>query len=315
MILEILSIRVKQLFRIIIQIGVFRTIFLSGLLSLFLVYVFIILSEKTYHIYLLGVFITLLLAIQIKRKDKVFLNIYAKKPQLVFFVEYLILSIPLIIPQIYYELWTWLCLFLLSLSIVPFLNLNIKQSSINSIFQRAIPNDNFEWKSGVRKNLILLISLWTIGLITSFYFMTVPIIIFVLGVIILNFYEKPEPLQILLAPELNSKKFLQQKIKNHLIVFYSLITPLILLSIAFNPEYYYILLIECCAFSFLLIYTILLKYAFYKPNVKSGATQIYTNIGVLGLLLPIFLPIILILSIRFLFKASNNLNFYLNDYN
>lgn len=315
MIFEILNIRVKQLFRIIIQIGIFRAIFLLGILSLFLLYIFIILSEKTYQIYLIGVFITLLLAIQIKRKDKVFLNIYAKKPQIIFLIEYLILSIPLIIPLIYYDLWTWLFLFLLSLPLIPFLNLNIKHNSINSVFQRIIPNDNFEWKAGMRKNIILLISLWIIGLITSFYFMSVPIIIFVLGVIILNFYEKPEPLQILLAQELNTKMFLRKKIINHLIVFYSMITPLILLSVAFNPEYYYILLIEFFAFSFLLIYTILLKYAFYKPNIKSGATQIFTNIGVIGLVIPIFIPLIIILSIRFLFKASNNLNFYLNDYN
>ena len=315
MIIEILNIRVRQLFRMIIQIGIFRAIFLFGLLSLFIGYIFLILSEKTYHIYLISVFIALILAVQVKRKDKVFLSVYAKKYQVVFFIEYLILSFPLIIPLIYYELWSWMFLFVLSLLIISFLNFNIKRTSVNSVLQRLIPNNNFEWKAGVRKNIIPLISLWTIGLITSFYFASVPIIIFVLGVIILNFYEKPEPLQILLAPELNTKKFLQKKIKNHLMVFFLMIMPLILLSVAFNPEYYYILLIEFFAFSFLLIYTILLKYAFYRPNITSGASKIFTNIGVLGLIIPIFMPLIIILSIRFLFKASNNLNFYLNDFN
>ena len=315
MIIEILKTRLRQLIRIIIQIGIFRTIILFVALIVFLLYSFLILSEKTYHTYLIGIFITLLLAIQINRKDKLFLNIYAKKPRVIFIIEYFILSLPLIALLIYNDLWASLLLVLLSLSIISFLNLNIKQSSINSVFQKIIPNDNFEWKAGVRKNFILIILLLIIGLFTSFYVASAPIIIFILGVIILNFYEKSEPLQILLAQELNTKMFLQKKIINHFLVFYSMTIPLILLSVAFNPEYYYILLIELFAFSVLLIYTILLKYAFYKPNTISGAVQIYTNIGILGLLIPIIIPLIIILSIRFLFKALNNLNFYLNDYN
>ena len=315
MIAEILNIRIKQLFRIILQIGIIRAIFLLGLLSFLFLYVFITLSEKSNQEFIVGAYVLLLLTIQIKRKDKVFLNIYAKVPQSIFQFEYFLLSLPILIPLIYYGLWTYLLLFTICLIAIPFLRISIKQSSINSVFQRIIPDENFEWKSGIRKTLITFIGIWLIGLSTSFFVASVPIAIFVLGVIILNFYEKSEPLQILLADELNVKRFLIKKIKNHLLLFSVLIIPLILPFIVFNLEYYYIPLIEYAIFSILLIYTILLKYAFYQPNSKSGAMQIYTMIGVVSLFIPVLIPVVLLLSIKFAFQASNKLNFYLNDFN
>ena len=178
-----------------------------------------------------------------------------------------------------------------------------------------IPDDNFEWKAGIRKNLFFFLGIWLIGMATSFFIASVPIAIFILGVIVLNFYEKPEPVQILLANELNTKKFLINKIQNHLIVFAITIVPLILLFIIFNPQYYYIPLIEFTIFSILLVYTILLKYAFYRPKNKSGATQIFSMIGIISIFIPFFIPIVLILSIKFLIQATNNLKFYLNDFN
>ena len=315
MITEILNIRIKQLFRIVLQIGIIRAIFLLGLLSFLFLYVFVTLSEKSNQEFIVGAYILLLLSIQIKRKDKVFLNIYAKVSQSIFLFEYLLLSLPILIPLIYYGLWTYLLLFTICLIIIPFLKISIKKSSVNSVFQRIIPNENFEWKSGIRKNLIPFIGIWLIGLSTSFFVASVPIVIFVLGMIVLSFYEKPEPLQILLADELGVKRFLIKKIKKHLILFSILIIPLILSFLIFNLEYYYIPLIEYAMFSILLIYTILLKYAFYQPNNKSGAMQIFTMIGVISLFIPVFIPLILLLSMKFAFQASNNLNFFLNDFN
>jgi hypothetical protein len=311
----ILNIRIKQLIRIILQIGIIRTIFLLGLFVFILLYIFITLSEKSNQEFIVGVYVLLLLSIQIKRKDKVFLNIYTKVPQSIFLFEYILLSLPILIPLIYYGLWIYLLFFIICLIIIPFLKISIKKSSVNSVFQRIIPNENFEWKSGIRKNLVPFIGIWFIGLSMSFFVASVPIVIFVLGMIVLNFYEKPEPLQILLADELGVKRFLIKKIKKHLILFFILIIPLILSFLIFNLEYYYIPLIEYVMFSILLIYTILLKYAFYQPNNKSGAMQIFTMIGVISLFIPVFIPLILFLSMKFAFQASNNLNFFLNDFN
>jgi len=57
------------------------------------------------------------------------------------------------------------------------------------------------------------------------------------------------------------------------------------------------------------------KYAFFEPNIKSPAAQVFLNIGGVGLILPIFLPVIWLLTVRFYIKSVNNLNFFLDDYN
>jgi len=56
------------------------------------------------------------------------------------------------------------------------------------------------------------------------------------------------------------------------------------------------------------------KYSFYEPNSKSSAAQIFIGIGFVGLLMPIFAPLIILLSLRFYLKAKQNLSYYLNDY-
>lgn len=81
MIVEILNIRVKQTVRIISQIGIFRTIFLFGLIASFLLFLFIKTKENSYEELMIGIFVLLILLIQLKRKDKEFLEIYALKPQ------------------------------------------------------------------------------------------------------------------------------------------------------------------------------------------------------------------------------------------
>ncbi|MCK4662272.1 MAG: hypothetical protein KAT68_05365 [Bacteroidales bacterium] len=315
MIKGILKIRAKQLFRIILDIGVIRALFLFGMISFGLLAMFIILAEKSYQEIIIGIFALTIISIHLKRKDKEFIKLYSSKPHIVFLLEYVLLSLPLLTLLIYNKLWSYALFFFLFLVIITFLKINTKKNSLNTVFQKMIPDDNFEWKAGIRKNLIPFIGIWFIGLVTSFFIASVPIAIFILGAIVFGFYEKPEPLQILLTNELNTRKFLTNKIQNHLMIFAITIIPLILSFLIFNPEYYYIPLIEFILFSILLVYNILLKYAFYRPDNKSGATQIFSMIGIISVFIPFFIFVVLILSVKFLFQATNNLKFYLNDFN
>ncbi|OQX78263.1 MAG: hypothetical protein B6D61_05980 [Bacteroidetes bacterium 4484_249] len=315
MITEILKIRAKQSFRVISEIGIFRAIFLLGLICFSLLALFAKLAESSYREIILGIFALTILSVHSKRKDKEFISIYAQQPYIIFLIEYFIISLPLMFALAYNKLWGEALIFLLFMVIVPFLNINAKKKSINSRVQKLIPDYNFEWKAGIRKNLIIFTGIWLIGIATSFFIASVPITIFILGVTVISFYEKPEPVQILLANELSARKFLTKKILNHLLIFAITIIPLILSFLIFNPQYYYIPLAEFVIFSILLVYTILLKYAFYRPDNISGATQIFSMIGIISIFIPVFLPLVLILSIKFLFQATNNLKFYLNDFN
>ena len=295
--------------------GLFRALVLFGLLCFGLLAMFVKLAGDSYQQIIIGGILFSILSMHLKRKDKEFMNINAPFPPIVFFVEYFLLSLPLILALIYYQLWIYLLFVLMFLIIVSFINFSAKKSGINSVFQRIIPDNNFEWKAGVRRYYFLFVGVWIAGFASSYFMAGVPIAIFVLGVLVISFYEKSESLQLLLANELGAGKFLAFKMRMHLSAFTILIVPLVLAYIVFNPQYYYIPLVEFLIFVILLIYTILLKYAFYRPDADSSAIQVFSMIGIVCLFVPVFLPIVLLLSIKFFFRAKQNLNFHLDDFN
>ena len=124
--------------------------------------------------------------------------------------------------------------------LIVHLDLKKKLSNRNTWLQQSIPSECFEWKGGVRQTLFILIPFWVIGLCTSFFIGSVPITLFILGII---------------------------------------------------------------------------PFSFYEPNSKSPSVQIFSALGITCGIIPLLLPVIWLLSIRFYFKSKENLNIYLNDYN
>jgi len=315
MITGILDIRIKQAYRMFSDIGIFRTVFLVGFVALFFISLFFSIKDNTKEELVMGIFLLSILFLHLKRKDKEFIEIYAPKPHPVFLTEYAILSIPLILSLFSKYLWGFVIVYLFILTLIPLLKITPKKSSLNTVFQKWIPDENFEWKAGTRKYLLLFMVLWPVGFLTSFFTASVPVILFILSAVVLSFYQKSEPLSILLAGELSTVPFLKKKVKSQLLSFSVLVLPLVLSFIIFHPRFYYIPVLEYVLFVILIIYTLLLKYAFYQPDKESGAIKVYSWIGAFCLFIPVFIPVILILSVKFLFQASNRLNFYLHDFN
>lgn len=191
----------------------------------------------------------------------------------------------------------------------------IKQKSLNSTIQRLIPSGSYEWKAGMRKSLIVVTITWILGLLTSFFIGSVPAVIFILGILSWDFYEKCEPLEMILSFELGADSFLIQKIKNQVIIYSIFVVPLIMMFTVFHYEYWYIPVIEYFLFITSHIYLILTKYAFYQTNNQPAGAQVFGTIGIMCIIIPIFIPVVWLLSIRFYNKSKENLNFYLNDFN
>lgn len=315
MIKALIKIRFKQLFRGIIGIGLIRIIFLIGLLGFVAIIMFIQLSINPNVYYITVVYLLIITLIHIRRQDKVFLKSHFANYKLIYLAEYFLLILPIILCLAYYFQWFSAVLVLFGIGIIINLDFKFIQRSLNTKIQQFIPHDCFEWKAGIRKTLFLILAIWIISLGTSFFIGSVPIAIFIFGIIPINFYEKNEPYQMILAYEMNTNKFLLYKIKLQITLFSILTIPLIVGFMIFHFEMWYIPVVEYFIFLSLHVYFILTKYAFYEPNSKSAATQLFEAFGVLGIITPILIPIIWLLSIWFYFKSHENLNFYLNDYN
>lgn len=315
MISALFKIRLKQIQRAILEIGFLRIILLILLFGFAVIYMYVLSSKLQNSVYVTSFMIFVVVLIQTRRQDKKFSRIHFKHFRLTFFIEYIFLSIPLFIClAIHSHLIVIYVLFFLLFGIT-WINIKPKNQNLNTAIQKWIPENCFEWKAGIRKTLFWIVPLWIIGFATSFYIGSVPITIFILGITFLSFYENGEPYQMILSFELSSNQFLLLKLKAQVAIFSIVVLPLVALFIIFHPELWYIPVAEYLVFISLLSYTILVKYAYYEPNSRSAAAQTFVAIGALGAIIPVFLPIVWLMSGRFYFKSVDKLNFYLNDYN
>jgi hypothetical protein len=315
MIQAFIKLRFRQIFRATKGLGLIRIIVLIVLLALALTGLFTQTEKTPNSFYVTGLYLTIITLVHVNRPDKRFLQIHFSNSKLIFLTEYLLLMLPLFTCLSYNNQWIALISSTILTSVIINLDFKIRQKSLNTSIQKMIPSDCFEWKGGIRKTLVLIVVLWIIGLGTSFFIGSVPIVLFILGILPWSFNEKSEPVQMIVAYELGPAKFLMHKIKMQLVLFSILSIPLIIAFLLFHPDKWYIPIAEYFIFITSYIYIILTKYAFYRPNNKSTGAQAWVAIGAMGMIIPVFIPLVWLLSIRFYFKSRTNLNFYLNDYN
>ncbi len=314
MIKALIKIRAKQIYRVLLGIGLFRFVFLIGLLCFLLIMLFLGSQKYENASYITVGFLFVITLIQIRRKDKVFLQTHFSKYQYVFQVEYLLLTFSLMLCFLYHCRWLHLGILIVGDLLIPYINYTPKQRSFNTKLQQIIPNEMYEWKAGSRKLMFIILPLWIIGLFTSFFIGSVPIVIFITGILLINLYEFCEPYQMIIAFEKSSSEFLHRKIQLHALAFTAIVTPLMVAFVIFHAEYWYIVIIEYLLFISLHFYFILIKYAYYEPNEKPVSTQIMNTLGALAVLLPFLLPVVWVLSVLFYFNAVKQLNCYLNDF-
>ncbi len=310
MVYTILKIRIHQLFRSLSGLGIVRFVFLAATIAFF---AFIIFRSALLHTnVLLGAAAVIFAAIHLQRKDQVFQKTVFRNPAIIRFVEYLTLSIPLIISLLWHQKFietpAWI-IFIFILSMLP-LALTKKSYGLRFLTE-LIPSGNFEWQSGARKTGILLIALYSIGLAASFLSAGIPVIIVIISIIPLSFYDYGEPVNILIAPGFLPNKLLIKKISSALKIYNIAMLPLLFLYVVFHSQLWYIPVIELLVFNIILTYSILLKYAFYMPNEKNTAAQLFVSFGFLSIFIPVLLPLIVILCVYFYIRAERNLGEYL----
>ncbi|MFA8450882.1 MAG: hypothetical protein ACEPOW_09330 [Bacteroidales bacterium] len=224
------------------------------------------------------------------------------------------MSIPILLFEIYHQQWSSIFIFLFLLPIV-ILDWDVSRFQVRRNFFDWIPSDAIEWKAGLRKYFWFFSLVWLLTIVTSFFVGSIPLGLFLLGVLCVNFFENCESDQILYSYERSPKSLIKLKLIRQLELFALCTWPLIGLFLFFHWDYWYILVIEFFVFCSLHLYMICLKYAFFKPGKKSTTTVLYGIIGFICSITTILLPIVWLMSIWFYYQSLQKLNFYLDDYN
>ncbi|MDD2550716.1 MAG: hypothetical protein PHD00_11545 [Bacteroidales bacterium] len=314
MLVNLLNIRFKQAYREILKIGLFRIAVLLGLAIMVFFFLFMQASQLPNASYASIAILLLIVVLHIKRGDRLFLRINFNSYKWVYFVEYTLVTFPFLIFLMIHSYWYLALSMVFVLGIIVQLDFKINRISYNTRIQRWIPSQCFEWKSGARSSFILIVCVWLIGLLLSFFVGSVPISMMVLGVISLNFLENGEPYQMLVAYEKAPNKFLLLKIRLQVVLLSIVCAPLFLSFLVFHYQLWYIPLLILLVFCVLQVYSTFVKYSFYEPNSSSPAAQLLLGVGIVSFMVPVLVPLVFLLTFRFYFKAKQNLNFYLNDY-
>ena len=313
---SMLLMRWKQSYRVLFRIDVVHLILLFGIVGITGISCYYLLGREPQNLYVLAIIVFFLFNLHYQRRDRRFLHINLGYKNLITCCEYSILTLPIVIFLAIHHFWLYaIGVFAISilLGLVPIIRKKHQQKTLNTWIQRQIPDNAYEWKAGVRRYFRPLLVLWIVGLGTCYFFYPSLVATLLIGLSVLDFFRFNESRQMLLSCQQRPSKFLQNKIIQNVILLSLLILPQLVLTIIFRIEFWYIPVIEYVILLSILIYVIMIKYAFYSPQSDSVNT-IRVTIGVFLGLNPMTTIVLWVLSFLRYRKACANLKLYLNDY-
>lgn len=247
------------------------------------------------------------------RKDKRLLQqIFLEKTWLVYLFEYEILTIPFVVWNV---LWSqnWV-LGSLTVGIVALLarfqpNVELNWRAIR-LKHAWIPPSQFEWRAHFRQNGWGIYGLYLLTIVIGVWHWAGFIGIGLVTISLAGCFNYCESLFILKLEYQRAYSFLKAKILSQFFLFTKFIAPLVLWYLFRFPEhwlaYLILLLFYCLNFTIF----ILNKYKSYIPNESVTSGKVYAGMILLGMLLPYFFPISIVLFVVFYPKAIRNLQTY-----
>lgn len=280
----------------------------------FLIYVSYITFQKTPDAYFLiaSLFIVCII-FQTARKDKSFIYNHIENPEKEIYYEYLVVTFPFAITSLLTENWICYPVLISALTAVPFIKYTPEQKTYFKNISKIIPASNFEWISGFRKSFPFLIPIYFLAAVFCWYKLISLFLLWFVTITIASFYTENESLRILKEGSFSSAEFLKHKLFTHSKYLIMIYTPLIIVNLFFNFEYWPLIILFIPVQIALLCFSICLKYADYSPGKNSSANNIILMLVSFGCVIPFLLPVPLIMAIIFYKKALNNLENYLNE--
>lgn len=308
------KIRSYQLARVLKTIGLIRVIFLFFFLLYLLNQFYLLTIRYKSASFLLICFLTL--TIHFQRKDLLFIKTSFQNPGTLLFLEYIIIFSPLLLIILFNVpiLISLACIVFLFIISNIFISKPIKNfTKTRNKPSMIIPDNLFEWISGFRKYPYLFL-LYIAGLGLSFLPYTAPISSFILICLISSFYQENEPSLYIQKYETSESNFIKQKLK-HSLYAVLFILPILICGLTFNIQQYWLALYLIVNSLIGMAAIIVTKYACYLPNRASLEYRICSLIILASI---IYFPLMLItipMMIVNYYRALQNLNNFLYDYN
>lgn len=311
LVLKILIFRLKQLWRLLKQVGFVRIVLLAIILAGFLVFELPGLISGNGLLAVL-IYPLIILPIHLLRKDQAFLRKLDLPKEVIFAGEYHFLILLYSLFLVYFQQWLAIFLGHLLITIILFLpsaKLEKKYQD-NSPFIKWIPVNLFEWRSYLRQRKFFLLFGFAFIALLSSYAVAMSVAILILVASFSEAFTHLESKELIEAYPRNSN-FLWSKSKDHSTFIHLLFLPFYALFLFFHLELWYILVLILiiieCSICFCLFY----KYSWFGYSKSEIHNQIPFVIFFISTIL--FFPI----GIAFLYfywkKAINALPDHVNN--
>lgn len=254
------------------------------------------------------IFSAFIFQLHLTRKDKSFLMHQLKIGRKYFITEYVSLFLPFGILLGYYENWIPLSVSLVLILGISLLNASIHDFKLIKTFSFPLPDESFEWKSGLRQKGIILFGLLVCGLVFYRYNFVIPVVMFLNMLIVSTFYSECESNHWIQMSGKSPIKFILGKCKILFSLFWVLHLPLLGLFLFEFSELWLIGIFLFGWISFLLFIILLAKYALFREKETLSALHsfliVFTSFAPLNILL---FPIPVGMFIVLLKKTLRNL--------
>lgn len=309
----LLKIRWWQIKKELHGVGLVYTLILLLLILLFTIIAYTLYHTTTHAFIVSGVLLLALASFHFARGDKQFIGRQISYPQAAIFTEYATVTAPLTLSALFTPNWFVLPVTWTGIAIISLIRTTPKKISWFVFLSKIIAPRNFEWLSGVRKSLVFILILLLLSLGLSWVIIAPLVCLWLFTVNISSFYIECEPLSMLWANESSPRQLLWGKIKRHSGLLLLVSVPVLIINSLMHPEMALINTGFLLAQVLLLVFSILLKYATYRPGILLSGNNILLGFAAASIAIPFLLPVPLLMSLRNYSRALNNLKMYHHD--
>lgn len=309
--LYLLQLRFKQLFRALQGVGWLLLLLVSPMLVIFVLGL-LERNQFTGTPMLAVVGLGAILMLHARRQDSGFLRLLNYSPKQVFLMEYSMAVVPFsLIAIVALGDWQNPLLLQVGAGIIAF-----SPSGFSTFLQPKgganlywVPTSLFELKTVLRQNYYWALLLYSIGVLTCPFTVSMPIVVLLFMLMAAGAYDPIENRELLELSVLK-KNWLRTKIIQQLTAFHFAMLPLYLLFILFQYSYWYILVAMVVVGTGLLTFVISYKYAHYYPGRKKANSQLPMALFMVFLINPFFSPATLVYLWVYYRRAIKNMRLY-----
>lgn len=301
-----LWIRCKMAYRILLELGWWRSCFLTVLFVFGLSKFF---ALKNFHA-ILAVNLLIMLSLHLTRNDRAFLAQTPLYSPLLFMVEYLLLSSFSLIYFLANQAFIHFFMLIVCISLLSFIKLNLKIRQLQSFSFSLIPARIFEWRAGLRVSWLFLLLMYLLAVV--FYaHESVLILCWILLIIAFStFYLQAEEFILIQLAQTSPHAFLLRKIKDYLVLSIIFLSPVFILFFINHIQLWIVGIILLMLSLLTPFFVVFQKYASWQAHISLQQNMILHLLFLVSFALPFLLPVSIFLLVRAYRKAIRNMSYF-----